>query len=141
MEEELQDSIISEVYSVDNADNVISQIPNNTSVSTFKANVEAYPGVEIVDKDGNTLEDNDIIGTGMTVKVGSLTFTTIVIGDIDGNGIITVTDIAAIKLHYIDLELLSGIQFVAGDLNNDGKISTTDIAQIKLIYIANQNNN
>ena len=77
----------------------------------------------------------------MTVKVGSLTFTTIVIGDIDGNGIITVTDIAAIKLHYIDLELLSGIQFVAGDLNNDGKISTTDIAQIKLIYIANQNNN
>ena len=141
MEEELQDSIISEVYSVDNADNVISQIPNNTSVSTFKANVEAYPGVEIVDKDGNTLEDNDIIGTGMTVKVGSLTFTTIVIGDIDGNGIITVTDIAAIKLHYIDLELLSGIHFVAGDLNNDGKISTTDIAQIKLIYIANQNNN
>ena len=141
IEEELQDSITSDLYNVNNVDKTISQISDNTTVSAFKENVEAYPGVEIVDKDGNTLGEDDIIGTDMTVKVGSLTFTTIVIGDIDGNGTITVTDIAAIKLHYIDLELLNGIQFVAGDLNNDGKISTTDIAQIKLIYISNQNNN
>ncbi len=130
-----EDSITSEVYTVNNEEKMISQIPHDTTVATFKDNVVAYPGVEIVDKDGNTLTDSDIIGTGMTVKVGSLTFTTIVTGDVDGNGKITVTDIAAIKLHYIDAEILEGIQFAAGDLNNDGKISTTDIAQVKIIYI------
>jgi len=71
----------------------------------FKQNVEANREITIIDNNGNKLEEDDIIGTGMTVKVGEeLEYTLIVIGDINGDGKITITDIAKLKLMLIGEE-------------------------------------
>ena len=105
-------------------------------MAEFKQNVEANREITIIDNNGNKLEDDDIIGTGMTIKVGEeLEYTLIVRGDINGDGKITITDIARIKLHLIEKEILTGADFIAADLNNDEALTVTDLAQIKLIFL------
>lgn len=72
----------------------------------------------------------------MTVDVGETYHLTLVVtGDIDQNGEITITDLAQLKLHYIEKELLSGASLKAADMNYDNEITITDVAQIKLILI------
>jgi len=129
-----EDRFTSEVYVI--GDEYVTKIPAGTTVSEFKANVDAYPNVIIKDKSGNILQDNDIIATGMTVDVGETYHLTLVVtGDIDQNGEITITDLAQLKLHYIEKELLSGASLKAADMNYDNEITITDVAQIKLILI------
>ena len=72
----------------------------------------------------------------MTVDVGETYHLTLVVtGDIDQNGEITITDLAQLKLHYIEKELLSGASLKAADINSDGKITITDLAQLKLVLV------
>ena len=113
----------------------ISRILPNTTVSEFMRNVECNREIIITDKDGNTLEEDDIIGTGMTLTADTLEFKLVVIGDINEDSCISVTDIAQLKLHYIEKEILTGMNFMAADINGDGEISISDLAQLKLIFI------
>ena len=133
-EPEQPDEITSELYTIE--EGFVSRIVPNTTVNDFKTNVEAQPKeIVIKDKEGNTLGNDDIIATGMSLEVGKLKFTLIVTGDIDGNGKLGATDLAKIKLHLIETEELSGILLKAADMNGDGKISATDLAKIKLALI------
>ena len=128
------DGITSEKYLIE--ETTISRIAPNTTVSVFKNNVVTYQELVFTDKDGNVLGDNDIIATGMNLKVGkTLNFTLIVTGDIDGNGGINLTDLAALKLHHIEQELLTGIHLKAADIDGNGQITITDLAQLKLVLI------
>ena len=56
-------------------------------------------------------------------------------GDTDGDGEITVNDLAQVKLHLIEARLLQGMDKVAGDMDNDGEITINDLAQIKLVIL------
>jgi len=133
-EQQEEAKITSEIYKIEAP--YISRIGEETTVAEFKQNVEANREITIIDNNGNKLEEDDIIGTGMTVKVGEeLEYTLIVIGDINGDGKITITDIAQIKLHLIDKEILTGSNFIAADLNSDEELTVTDLAQIKLIFL------
>lgn len=125
----------------------ISRISAKTTVSQFKANVEATRDITIKDKAGNELEDTDNIGTGAILEVGDdLQFTLIVIGDIDGNGEIGPTDIAKLKLHCIADEedvddakyILTGISLRAADFNGNNEVTITDLAQLKLAFLAEE---
>ncbi len=72
----------------------------------------------------------------MTLQVGdTLQLTIIVTGDIDGTGEISLTDLAQLKLHYIEKEPLTGASLKAADINNDGQITITDLAQLKLVLV------
>lgn len=133
------DRFTSEVYLI--GDEYVTKIPAGTTVSEFKSNVDAYPNIVIKDKEGNALQDTDVIATGMTIDVGETYHLTLVVtGDIDENGSITITDLAKIKLHLIKTELLSGANLKASDMNYDNNITVTDLAQMKLILIAEKNN-
>ena len=126
--------ITSEIYEIEAP--YISKIEKETTVVEFKQNVEANREITIIDNNGNELEDDDIIGTGMTIKVGEeLEYTLIVMGDINGDGKVTITDIAKIKLHIIKKEILTGTKFIAADLNNDKELTITDLARIKIIFL------
>ena len=122
----------------------ISRISAKTTVSQFKANVEATRDITIKDKAGNELEDTDNIGTGAILEVGDdLQFTLIVIGDIDGNGELGLTDIAKLKLHCIADEedaddakyILTGINLRAADFNGNNEVTITDLAQLKIAFL------
>lgn len=130
--------ITSTKYVVNNTDKDISRIAPNTTVAQFKANVTANRDLTFLDKEGNTLTDASVLGTGMTVKVGNdLTYTLVVTGDVNGDAEVTIDDLAGIKLHIIDIKKLTGIQLKAGNLDNDAnnEISINDVAQLKLKLI------
>lgn len=134
----VEEKITSDVYVVDNKDKDISRIAPGTTVAKFKENVETEQEMVFKNKDGKTLTENDVLATGMKIKVGkTLEYTLVVTGDIDGDGIVEVNDLAKVKLHLIekDRETLSGIYFKAGDVDNDEQITVNDCAQIKLVMI------
>ena len=71
----------------------------------------------------------------LTVDNENAQYTIIVIGDINGDGISDITDLARIKLHLIDKSILSGINYEAGDVDRDKRISINDLAFLKLVLL------
>ena len=135
-EEEEEEKITSEKYVINDEDKDISRIAPKTTVAQFKSNVTTKQNIVILDKEGNQLTDNDVIGTGMTIKVGkTLQYTLVVTGDIDGTKVVDINDLARIKLHLIDHTKLQGIELKAADVDNDGEITINDVAQVKLVII------
>ncbi len=131
---EQPDGITSDKYEI--KDEIISKIEAGTKVSDFEENVETYQEMIFTDKDGNVLGKDDKVGTGTKLQVGdTLQFTLVVTGDIDGNGEIGFTDLAELKLHYIEHTLLTDIYLQAADLDGNGQITITDLAQVKLTLI------
>ncbi len=131
------DAITSDKYQIEG--DIISKIPPKTTVSTFEKNVQTYQKMIFTDKNGNVLGKDEFLATGCKLQVGdSLQFTLVVTGDIDGNGQISVTDLAQLKLHYIGQTLLTDIHLKAADLDDNGKITITDLAQLKLVLIGSQ---
>ena len=89
--------------------------------------------MELIDKNGNILTQNDIITTGTKLKLDkNIEYTIIVTGDLNGDGKITVTDLAQLKLHCIEKQTLTNNALKAADINSDGNVTVTDLAQIKL---------
>lgn len=132
----VEERITSEVYVINNTDKDISRIAPGTTVAQFKTNVTTEQEMVFLDKDGHTLEENSILATGMTIKVGkTLQYKLIVTGDIDGDGRVGIEDLAKVKLHLIDYEKLTGTILKAADVDNDGEITINDAAQIKLVII------
>ena len=126
--------IKSQVYIIDN--NYIDRISPETTVKEFIENCESNGEIKIFDIDGNELSEEDKIGTGMTLTVsGQLMHKLAVIGDVNGDGKISVTDLAKLKLAYIGTKILEDEYLLAADVNYDKKLSITDIAQLKQYLI------
>ncbi|MBQ6847722.1 MAG: SH3 domain-containing protein [Clostridia bacterium] len=53
-------------------------------------------------------------------------------GDINGDGKITVSDMATVRLHLLGKYTLSGDTFKSADVNGDGKITVSDMATVRL---------
>ena len=88
--------ISSEKYVIE--DNIISRVLPKTTLNEFRNNVSANRDFIIVDENGNTIADDEIIKTGMKLKLTEeLEFTLIVIGDINKDGVISITDLANLK--------------------------------------------
>ncbi|MCI9177268.1 MAG: hypothetical protein HFJ28_01495 [Clostridia bacterium] len=138
-EEPKQEKITSNKYTI--TENHIERILPNTSVAQFKANVTVenvttQPQIVFTSEEGTLLAEDEIVTTGTKIQVGkTLQYTLSVIGDIDSDGKITINDLAKLKLHLIEKQLLEGIKLKSADINNDGKITLDDLAQMKLILI------
>jgi len=89
---------------------------------------------------GIQLFDDDIIylsafGGGVLKLEGlkNLDKTSILKGDLDGNGrVMTINDIAKLKLHLIGIQELTGDYFVAADIDDNGYVDVNDLAKMKL---------
>lgn len=117
--------------------NVITGISPNNSLATFGA--EIYAGDAVIaatDHTGATpLGANDKIGTGtkLSITANSVTsnYTILLYGDVDGNGLIDVTDLTLMKSHLLKSNLLSGVFVNAGDISKEGNITISDLLAIK----------
>ena len=131
---EKPDKITSEKYKIEK-DYILRILPE-TTIKQFKENVTTDNEIVFIDEYGNTMTDNEIISTGVKIKVGkTLQYTLIVIGDIDKDTTITINDLAKLKLHLIESELLTGIELKAAYIDNDDEVTINDLAQLKLILI------
>ncbi len=128
--------ITSDLYKIE--EGYISGIKPGTTVNIFEQNSEAEEAVTFI-KDGKILSQDSVISTGTIIKVGpNIEYTLVVTGDIDGDGQITVTDLAKAKLHFIESKILTGAQLKAGDVDYDNEITIIDIAQMKLVMIGSK---
>ena len=82
--------------------------------------------------------DGTLTDMKASLNDGKLTFTTdhfslyiitqsaVKLGDVDGDGQVTIKDAIAILRHNAEVELLTGSQIIAGDLNGDGTVNPKD---------------
>ena len=134
-EEQKQAEITSTKYNIEENKYIARVIPG-TTIEEFEKNVTATGNMVFSNKEGEKLQNTDILKTGDILTLnGGLQLTIIVTGDLDGNGKITVTDLAKLKLHCIEKKLLEENELRAADINYDEKITVTDLAQIKLILL------
>ena len=57
--------------------------------------------------------------------------TTVMRGDANGDGTISISDLSRVQKHLLGLITLQGNEFVGGDANSDGKISISDLSKIQ----------
>ncbi len=127
------DDITSDIYEV--KDGYISGISIKTTAKELKESVNETDYVRVV-KDGKVVEDKAVLATGMKLQlvVGDKVIkevTVVVVGDTNGDGNISVTDMIAVKAHILKKSTLKDAHAKAGDTNGDGNISITDFIQIK----------
>ena len=61
-----------------------------------------------------------------------------ILGDADGDGVITVMDVTAVQKHIAEINILTGDRFLAADVNRDGVVDISDATQIQK-YVADIN--
>lgn len=133
------EKISSQKYKIE--EGYILKIAPETTVAEFKQNVTLEnvttdPQMVFTDENGNVLQEDSKIKTGIKLKVGkTLQYNLVVIGDIDKDSEITISDLAEMKLHLIENTLLTGIKLKAADIDADNDITINDLAQIKMILI------
>ncbi len=92
--------------------------------------------LEVMDAQGNVITDGQIVGTGATVNLnqnGQLfeCVTVVVLGDMDGNGMVDTTDYLRVKSILRHAFNPSKAQRLAADVDGNNKINTTDYVRIK----------
>lgn len=124
----------SEKYKIE--EEYISRVVEGTTVAKFKENIETNRNLTFIDKDGNVMEEDDIVTTNAIVRLDNgIQYNIVVIGDVDCDGEVTIKDISIIKKHIIDIKKLTGASLKAADVDADNECSIRDISQIKKILI------
>lgn len=98
----------------------------NTETEVKLTNIE---GGTAQDKNGVVYSDD----TKATINIEKEE--TYILGDVDGDGYITINDLAQIKLHVVEILNLEGVHFKSGDLDRDGDVDINDVAKMKLYLI------
>lgn len=118
-------------------DNYLVGFTLGDKVENIKNSIEAIEGVTLksfTDANNNEITDS-LIGTGMkfTINLNNMdyTYTVIIKGDVNGDGLIYATDYVKVRNHIMGKTQLTGAYLLAADINNDGKIYATDYVQIK----------
>jgi uncharacterized repeat protein (TIGR02543 family) len=97
--------------------------------------------IRVLDGNGNiipTAQYTGRIGTGMTIELLNAesqvidSFTIVIRGDVNGDGLVSPLDIAAIQNHYRGVAALEGAFLLAADVNLDGLVTTRDVLAINL---------
>ena len=116
----------------------ITKVKPETKVEDFIEKVKtvvAGSTYEVYDKKGNEIEEGNIVTTASTIKVDGKTYTIIVVGDLNGDGKLTGTDLVQMRFSRVGKYELKGAYEKAADINSDGKVTGTDLVQMRLIKV------
>lgn len=140
----------SDVYTI--KDDIVSRVNAETTVSTFVDNLISNATTLIVyDKVGNELDDNSLVGTEMYVVATKddeqIICKISVVGDLNGDGLITIVDVSRIKSNYLGTvtipdfaedDITVKLYELSADINNDQNINIVDVSKLKSHYLGVQ---
>ena len=99
----------------------------NMSVATIKQNV-----TDAVIKKGETvIADAENVSTGCTITTAGNIYTVIVLGDINGDGKVTSTDLLVVKRLIAGVISTVNPYLNAADINSSGSMTAADLLLIK----------
>ena len=73
----------------------------------------------------------EIFGTGAKIKIGETEYTLVMLGDVNGDGLVKSKDYMMIKNYIMGTLELSEAEKKAADVNKDGEIKSKDYMMIK----------
>ena len=115
---------------------IFGMLPN-TEVSDFNG----ISGLSVLKANGSSAAGSDCIGTGMEIEYLAESSTVVLIGDIDGNGMINASDIVYIKKSLLSISgNLSTAQSAAQNINRDTTVNLLDLVTLKASIVAVQTN-
>ena len=127
------DRITSSVYRIDHE--YLSGISAGITMDALRANIHQQD-VRVQRTDGRILAPQAAIATGMTLQVvenGRIVhqLTLVVNGDVNGDSVVTETDLTAVQSHLLKSAALSGAAERAADINGNGTVTITDLVQLQ----------
>ena len=103
-------------------------------ILTPGSTVDQLDSGDVVYRNGKRVTSG-LLGTGMTIVSEGKTFALIVVGDANGDGKITITDVVAMQSHVVGKKSLEDVYALAVDLNGDGKVTVTDVVKVARIVV------
>lgn len=132
----IDDTITSVEYHVNMDSYYIKNIQPKTELTTFKKAIFTEVGYTVFNLSGNQVLDNEMIGTGYRLITDTgKEYVLIVMGDLNGDGEMKLTDLSMIRKHYLALETLTDEYEKAADVDNNGNISLNDISLIRKMIL------
>ena len=132
----------SEIYKIGNndinnyedGDEYISRVVRNTTKEVFISNLKTNGTVRIMKQDGTELEENELVGTDMTLEVikgeEKIELKIAVMGDLSGEGEVTAQDLSRIKDVLLENDTLKDVYFIAADFEEVNEIKTSYLSEI-----------
>ena len=115
-------------YTNPDGNNIICAEPNVT-VNKIK---ETYTNSIIVDKNGNEITGNTLVGTGAKIKIdGVEKYTIVKLGDTTGDGFVDAIDLLRIRNHLIGKDILINEYLKAMDIYADGACDAIDLLKLR----------
>ena len=132
----IDDTITSVEYDVNMDSYYIKNIQPETELTTFKKAIFTEVGYTVFNLSRNQVLDNEMIGTGYKLITDTgKEYVLIVMGDLNGDGEMKLTDLSMIRKHYLELETLTDEYEKAADIDNNGNISLNDISLIRKMIL------
>ena len=120
-------------------DKYISRIEKETTKDEFINNLKTNGTIRITKEDGTELEENELVGTGMTIEVTKdeekIELKIAVMGDLDGNGKITATDLSTLNQTILKVITLENEYNIAADLDENERITATDLSTLNQMLL------
>lgn len=122
-------------YYVDETNHYISKIMAGTSGEDFKKKIE-HSDLYSVEVDTKNIDGKEVMYTGGKTRIYQggnvyVTYTNIVIGDVNGDGAINSADLLRIRQHLLGSKYLRGENFLASDINYDSDINSADLLRVR----------
>lgn len=128
-----------DINNYEEGDKFISKVNATTTLENYKNNLKTNGTIKVIKQDGTELGDEEFVGTGMTLQVTKdeekIELQIAVMGDLDGNGKITATDLAMINQTVLGETELENEYALAGDFDENKKFTATDLAQLNQILL------
>ena len=125
--EEIEKIFTSDTYEI--TENKIKNIQPNINLEELIKNITSNQEYTVREGEKIITETDKII-TGQILTVGDTSYTLVVKGDVNGDGLANIHDILAINKHRLDKVILEDEYFEAADVIRDGKADIKDILQL-----------
>ena len=130
-----------DIDNYEDGDIYLDKIQPETTLKQLMENCDTNGIISVIDKNGKEITEDEIVGTGMKIKVTrygqQIQLTAVVMGDLDGDGKVSAVDLSTLNQVLLKIIQINGSEFKAADLDDNKKITATDLSTINNTILKN----